>query len=225
MGIAERKEREKLQRKTTIIEAAEKVFFAKGFDNTTMDDIAEEAELSKGTLYLYFNSKEELYKEMAIKGLKILNSLFENAIKNEPDGLCKVRGLGKAFVEFYQEHPNHHDALLYDQVLIADGKTSGDIDRRLLELKQKNNRIFIEVLQAGIKDGSLRKDLDPVKTSLVLWGEVMGVLQLMRYKGTMIANLFGVKDDEVLEYFFEFTSKALMAETTPTITLETPKKK
>ena len=98
MGIAERKEREKLQRRLDIINAAEEIFFDKGFDNATMDDIAAKAELSKGTLYLYFNSKEELYKEMAIKGQKILYNLFSDAITNEPNGLCRVRGIGKSFV-------------------------------------------------------------------------------------------------------------------------------
>jgi hypothetical protein len=60
MGVAERKEREKQQRRNDIIDAAEKLFFAKGHDNTTVDDIAKEAELSKGTVYLYFSSKEDL---------------------------------------------------------------------------------------------------------------------------------------------------------------------
>jgi TetR/AcrR family transcriptional regulator len=50
MGITERKEREKEQRRNAIIDAAEKIFFTKGMDNSTMDDVAEEAELSKGTL-------------------------------------------------------------------------------------------------------------------------------------------------------------------------------
>ena len=61
MGITERKEREKLQRREDILNAAERVFFSKGHKNSTMDDVAEEAELSKGTLYLYFKSKEGFY--------------------------------------------------------------------------------------------------------------------------------------------------------------------
>ena len=56
MGIAERKEREKLQRRNDIIDAAERLFFQHGFETPTMDDVAREAELSKGTLYLYFKS-------------------------------------------------------------------------------------------------------------------------------------------------------------------------
>jgi AcrR family transcriptional regulator len=61
MGIYERKQREKEQRKTEIINAARKVFSNKGFNTATMEEIASEAELSPGTLYLYFKNKEELH--------------------------------------------------------------------------------------------------------------------------------------------------------------------
>ena len=80
MGIAERKEREKQQRREEIVQAAEEVFFSKGFEKSTMDDVAEKAELSKGTLYLYFKSKEELligiieqttiYEAYPLKGMR-----------------------------------------------------------------------------------------------------------------------------------------------------------
>ena len=67
MGIAERREREKDQRRNTILDAAEKVFFSQGINLATMDGVAEEAELSKGTLYLYFKSKEELFLGIACR--------------------------------------------------------------------------------------------------------------------------------------------------------------
>ncbi len=68
MGINERKEKEKDIRRNDIIEAAEKVFFKKGYSQATMDDVAKEAEFSKRTLYVYFNSKEQLHFEIMIKG-------------------------------------------------------------------------------------------------------------------------------------------------------------
>ena len=60
MGTHERKEREKEHRREEILAAAQAVFFEKGLQNSTMDEIAERAELSKGTLYLYYKSKEDL---------------------------------------------------------------------------------------------------------------------------------------------------------------------
>ena len=92
MGTAERREREKEQRRNDIIDAAERVFFNKGLENATMDDVAEHAELSKGTLYLYFKSKEELYLAIHLRGNLILKEMFEAAVKKPKTGIEKVRG-------------------------------------------------------------------------------------------------------------------------------------
>jgi len=54
MGIKERKEREKERRRQQIIIAAKRIFSAKGFNKATMEDIAKEAEISPGTIYIYF---------------------------------------------------------------------------------------------------------------------------------------------------------------------------
>lgn len=61
MGILDRKEREKEIRRQQIIVAARRVFSGKGFSKSTMENIAVAAELSTGTIYLYFRNKEELY--------------------------------------------------------------------------------------------------------------------------------------------------------------------
>ena len=60
MSIQERKEREKERRRRQILVAAKKIFSKKGFSRATMEDIAEEAELSPGTLYTYFKNKKVL---------------------------------------------------------------------------------------------------------------------------------------------------------------------
>ena len=56
MGVADRKEREKEEMKTKILEAAKKLFLDHGFEKTSIRNIAEEIEYSPGTIYLYFKS-------------------------------------------------------------------------------------------------------------------------------------------------------------------------
>ena len=63
MGIQERKQRERERRRQQIIVAAKRVFSEKGFSKSTMEDIAREAELSPGTLYLYFKNKDKVYPD------------------------------------------------------------------------------------------------------------------------------------------------------------------
>jgi AcrR family transcriptional regulator len=71
MGIQERKERERERRRQQIIVAAKRAFSEKGFNRATMEDIAREAELSPGTLYLYFKNKDELYASLSLRILLI----------------------------------------------------------------------------------------------------------------------------------------------------------
>ena len=76
MGLKERRAREKAHRKKAILLAAKNAFFENGFQATTMEQIAHAAELSKGTVYLYFQSKEELYVSLLKEGLELLHRMF-----------------------------------------------------------------------------------------------------------------------------------------------------
>jgi AcrR family transcriptional regulator len=64
MGIVERREREKVLRKTMIMDCAKGLILERGVENVSMMDIAQKAELSKATLYLYFSCKEQLFLEI-----------------------------------------------------------------------------------------------------------------------------------------------------------------
>lgn len=208
MGTAERKEREKEQRRNDILNAAERIFFSKGFEDSTMDDVAEEAELSKGTLYLYFKSKEELFHEIAKRGGSILEEYFSNAVKNKENGLLKVKAIGEAYVKFYTEHYEYHRALLYGNM--KKGPNS-EPRTEIGEQKMNSNEIFVGAIVDGINDGSLRSNLDPSATAFLLWGQTMGVLQLLEVKGDMIENISGKKPEEFLKYSFDFIAEGLKA--------------
>ena len=102
MGIQERKEREKDRRRQQIIVAAKRVFSEKGFNKSTMEDIANEAELSPGTLYLYFKNKEELYASLSLRILQYLNIRVEHVKKEtelSPDQ--KLEKLIEAMYDVY----------------------------------------------------------------------------------------------------------------------------
>jgi len=66
MGLLERREKEKDSRRMLILKSARTLFFAKGFKNVTVDKIARFSELGKGSIYLYFNSKEEIYAQILL---------------------------------------------------------------------------------------------------------------------------------------------------------------
>ncbi|HNS25752.1 MAG TPA: helix-turn-helix domain-containing protein, partial [Methanobacteriaceae archaeon] len=74
MSTTSRREREKQKRRQDIINAAEKIFFAKGYDSVTMDEIAREAEINKALIYYYFKNKEALFFAVNLYGVRILHA-------------------------------------------------------------------------------------------------------------------------------------------------------
>ena len=92
MGIRERKERERERRRQQIIVAAKRVFSEKGFNRATMEDIATEAELSPGTLYLYFKNKDELYASLSLRILQyLLIRMEDSSIPSHTAGTLEQR--------------------------------------------------------------------------------------------------------------------------------------
>lgn len=209
MGIAERKEREKEQRRNDIIDAAERVFFSKGVDAATMDHVAEEAELSKGTLYLYFKSKEELYFAINHRGLKILESLFTEAVEKTKSGLEKVRAVGMAYFRFYDEYPHYFNALLYYEAKEVKEMKVDSVLSECADAGFHSMQILIGAIRAGIQDGSIHPSNDPEKTALLLWGMTSGLIQLVALKGQHMSQEHGMDIEGLTPYAFDFIRRAL----------------
>ncbi len=202
MGIKERKEREKEQRKQLILNAAQKLFFSKGLVNTTMDDIAREAELAKGTLYLYFSSKENIQYEVSVRGSELLNKRMREVIDENLSGLENLLRMGWAFIKFSRQENDFFNLFLYFQNL--DIEELG-IPKEKIEdyfLHSSPFKLLIDLVEKGIKDGSLREDLPVKDTATTLWSNIMGLLIVQQFNHE-IYDIFNVDREKILETNFE----------------------
>jgi AcrR family transcriptional regulator len=212
VGIAERKEREKEQRKNDIVDAAERVFFKRGHENATMDDVAEEAELSKGTLYLYFKNKEDLYLAIHLRGNRIMHSLFEKAVKNAKTGIEKTRAIGHAYVEFFNNYPDYFDAMLYFESRDIDFEDPDSVAAECIIEGKATLELLIGAIVAGINDKTIRADIDPIKTAINLWGQTTGVLQVASLKERIVLmKNFNITAQDVIDYCFDLIYHSLKA--------------
>lgn len=209
MGITERKKREKEQRRNDIIDAAEKVFFSKGKANSTMDDVAEEAELSKGTLYLYFKSKEDLYLAINLRGLNILEGLFTKAVMKAETGLEKVRAIGRAYFQYSSEYPDYFNALMYFDSNEMNMAHNSQVDTDWIQKEMDPLDNLIDAIREGHEDGSISKKYDPTKTAIILWGQSSGIIQLALIKGDHLQESHGINKDELINYYFEIIKNFL----------------
>lgn len=210
MGIKERREREKEQRRIDILDAAEKVFFEKGYYAAKMDDVAEAAELSKGTLYLYFKTKEELYFGLTHRALLDLHGRFQTVLAGDGNGLEKVIKIGHAFYAYSQEEPEYYKTIA--QYEIAQLGAGEEIDQMAQKCHAAGQEVMQQVaaaLSLGIEDGSIRRDIHPLKTAFLLQGLSNGVIQLMAREGKHIEAFEAFHVEELRDEFVAMMIRAL----------------
>lgn len=208
MGISERKEREKQRRREEILDAAEKVFFSRGIENATMDDVAEEAELSKGTLYLYFKSKEDIHWGITHRGIKGLLIKMEKLIDHKKNAIENLLIIAEAFIKFTQ-----NETQLANSILFFEGceinKMNIDHDQiRDLFLNESPIHLVTEFVNKGIQEGIIRNDIPVNIISNILWSQLIGVLQVANRKKELF-NLVNITREELIENHFKIVLKGI----------------
>lgn len=210
MGIKERREREKQQRRNDILDAAEIVFFEKGYATAKMDDVAEQAELSKGTLYLHFKNKEELYFGLTHRALVSLRQRFQTVLDEEASGLEKVLNIGYAYRQFSIDEPEFFKTIAFYEKTQLEGTEEGlEIVEKCHMEGQGALKLVSSALQQGIEDGSVSKDIEPWRTAFLLQGLSNGILQLIAREGAHLEKLELFNTDDVIDDFIEFIKRAL----------------
>ena len=211
MGIAERREREREQRRSSILDAAEKLFFDHGVDKTTMDEVADEAELSKGTLYLYFKNKEDLYHAIHFRGMNVLRNMFLEAFESHQKGIDKVRAVGEAYLSFSRKYPNYYDAMMYFEAAEIDVSDQASYAYKCHEASLGVMQIVAGAVEAGMDDGTIRPLMDPKLMAYLLWGQTSGIIHIVsrHYNHWKADPEHGIDPDALLPGFFDFIDKAL----------------
>ena len=204
MGTAERKQREKEQRRQDIILAAEKVFFSKGIQTATVDEVAEAAELSKGTIYLYFKDREEIIAALFSRGMALLRDMMVEAASKCKGSIKKIRALGKVYLDFAKRHPGHFALMLEKELHRFDVDENRPEAIACIQAGLQLLTMLKMILIEGIQEGAIRKDVDPAQLALIIWGELHGVIAI-------------ASQEEHCEYFQQFCKFDLESIVTVTI--------
>lgn len=160
-----KRESNKEKKKAAFIAAAEALFLQKGFENTSIDEVAKEAGLTKRTLYQYFNSKEDLFFAIALIGAKQLFSTFEEAMSRGDTVLEKIRLGNKAYLQYYIDNRGMFRLLNYMPVNRRNTEASPHY-REIQALDGRRMKYFFDFVAAAKVDGSINPDLDMIKAIL-----------------------------------------------------------
>jgi TetR/AcrR family transcriptional regulator len=204
LTTAERRARERAQRRQEILDAARQVFFARGFHSPTMDDVAAGAEVSKGTIYLYFESKEEILALLLLEGLDLLLDEMETA--HEAAGPIPEEALGalaRAYLHFSQANPSYFRLIMAFDRGRFEGAISGELYKQVLDRSLRGLDLLARTIEDGTGAGAFAVE-DAWRAAGSVWAAVNGVLVLMahplrqRMLQTDLDTMFGVTLDLVI---------------------------
>ena len=207
MGISERRQREREQRKTEIIQAAEHLFFASGYEDVTMDDIAREVELNKATIYLYFKNKETLFATIVLRGILLLKGKYLECMEKTGARNCQGCPDGPGLLPVFAGIPglSSIDPLLrIRNVFSEENPYTADIGKGYGACRT----ILADAIREGIDDGTIRADLDPFLTSMYLMISFMGILS-MEDKWKQVIEAEGFSYEQFSSEFFRFITPAI----------------
>ncbi|MGQ9560634.1 MAG: TetR/AcrR family transcriptional regulator [Candidatus Oleimicrobiaceae bacterium] len=155
MGTDDRKERERKARRAEIMRAAEALFSERGFHEVTMDAIAERAEVSKGALYLYFCSKEELFFTLIRETAHDFLGTMEEAMAEQGPFVDRLTGMVRRYFAFF-EHHRAFFKLIHSEKSRMDAAVVDSFRKEMANLFGKFIAFYGGVMEAGQREGVLR---------------------------------------------------------------------
>jgi AcrR family transcriptional regulator len=172
MGVKERREREKARRRQQILDAARRLFLDNGYFDVRMDDIAEDAELAIGTLYIYFQNKDDIYATLCEEGLDILSRFMAEAAHRGETYQEKLESMGGAYLDYY-------DILSFVGLGFKHIGLSPEMEERITRKSDESIKILEGVVKAGMKAGEISKG-NSKETAFFLWGLLEGLIFIHR---------------------------------------------
>jgi len=180
------------EKQIQIIEVAEKLFADKGFDGTSVRDIAEEADVNVAMISYYFGSKEKLLESLFIyrsqSNILQLQSMIEN---KEMPSLQKVYQLIDYYIDRIQTYPCFNKIMMREQVATLRIATTGMI----MEYKKRNMDLIKQLIHEGQKKGEFKKSIDITLMMSTLIGTISYVITTQHFFKEM-NNLQSLSEEE-----------------------------
>jgi len=219
MGFYERQEKE-----VVILAAAEHVFAAEGFVNAKMEAVAQKAGISKGSVYFYFQSKEDLYLAITHKAFEIVIQAYRRVLADSGGlpGRSKVLAIMQAYIGFAKQYSLYHEAIFNYMSLVRNVVENSAIGTKQQEslkqsiyfnrIKQIHNlpvAIVVAEIKEGVRDGSIGNQQNPQTIYVTLWAMLIGFAKLNITMGDQNQTIYHVNSNEWQAYLLELAERIL----------------
>jgi AcrR family transcriptional regulator len=189
------------------------VFFENGFFRATVEDVATRAQVSKGTVYLYFESKETILALLLLEGLRGLVDALARAFAQEEALVAaeRLRRLGRAYERFFQEQPQYFRLMIaMDRGRFRDS-VSAEIYREVQAVSSEGLGLVVRAIRQGIEEGAFHCP-DARAAAGILWATLNGVLELMEHP--MRREMVGVEREALYREALETAIRGFQASPT-----------
>lgn len=174
-GTLDRRRREREAREQAILGAASKLFLTRGIAAATMDDIAKACNLAKGTLYLYFASKEELAFALLLRFTEDLLTVMRDSLGEPAPPTEQIERLALAYYRFFVAQPVSFRYMFFIPHESYSGRVADDLMERWGAAGRAALGLVANLIEKGVAQGSLSV-ADPWSTAVGLWSAVTGII-------------------------------------------------
>jgi AcrR family transcriptional regulator len=165
------------RRREDILAKAAEVFAQRGYPSTDMQALASAVGIAKGTLYLYFDSKEALFLAAVDQGMNALQQFIDQAIAAIDDPLQRIVVAIGAYLRFFKEHPEQVELLVQERAEFRDRKRPSYFEHR-----DRRRSVWHELLRGLIAAGRFR-DVPVQRIDDVLCDLVYGTMFTNHFTG------------------------------------------
>ena len=164
-------EEKKERKRRTIIRASLRVFARKGYETTALDEVARAARLAKGTLYLYFKDKQDLYSQVMLNVLERLETYVSGQIEETQDPFEQMEAIARAQIAFFASNRGYFRLLTVIFAPEMAGRRR-ELSDPLFSKRQKLGRYLHALVEEGKAKGLIRSDIDTRDMVLSFMGMV-----------------------------------------------------
>mgnify|MGYP003741993059 FL=1 len=159
------------RRKEQIMSAALSVVVSKGYDQSRMDDIVEKSQLSKGAIYWYYKSKEEVYLSLVDYWFVQYSSGVVDTLKQQESASDQLKALFDFFIEQFDKNPTTFKLLVEFWRLAG---LNPDFNAKLQQIYSDFLEYIIEIIKVGVANGEF-KNVEPRITALSILINIEGI--------------------------------------------------
>ena len=183
MVFEEKRKKEKENRRNTILRAARRLFFDRGFKSVTVDNIAAKSEVSKGSIYLCFESKEEIYAQILISDNIALYERIKNFSATEASASQLLLEFARIYVDYFLNDNELFRILMTFMLQTGQMNLTEKQNTELIRSTNENIKIISEIIKKGIESGEFAPIDNIWQMQNAIWGMLNGIISLYVFTG------------------------------------------